>query len=282
MISFPNAKINLGLNVAGKRPDGYHNLETVFYPVKVHDALEIITSTRISFATTGFNIDDNAGQNLCLKAYDILKKDYPGLPGVQFHLHKNIPIGAGLGGGSSDAAYTLTMLNKKFRLHISKEKLADYALALGSDCPFFIYNKPCFASGRGEILEPLQLDLSAYTLALINPAIHVSTKLAFAHLTPSRSSKPIKQVISQPIETWKDDLQNDFEEPVFRNYPEVKKIKEMLYERGAAYAGMSGSGSTVYALFKLPEIDLPSFPPHYISNYVAGYTLLHKGSAGFS
>jgi 4-diphosphocytidyl-2-C-methyl-D-erythritol kinase len=263
MLAFPNCKINLGLNIVSKRTDGYHNLETVFYPISVKDALEVITSKSFSFQCTGLSISGGVEDNLCIKAYHLLKKDFPDLPEVSIHLHKAIPMGAGLGGGSADGAFMLSLLNKKFRLNISEEKLITYSLQLGSDCPFFIINKPCFATGRGEKLTPVAVDLSSYKIVLINPGIHVSTKEAFSALTPAVPAKSIQQIIEQPVETWKAELKNDFEETVFQLHAAIKDIKERLYAEGAVYAAMTGTGSTVYGIFK-PEVTYNlSFPATY-------------------
>lgn len=258
MIVFPNCKINLGLTILQKRKDGFHDLETVFYPIALKDALEIIInpgkSSSIEFSQSGITVEGNEENNICIKAYHLLKKDFPQLPPVKMHLHKTIPTGAGLGGGSADAAFTLLLLNKIVALNLSTSQLINYALQLGSDCPFFIINKPCLATGRGEILEPVTIDLSAYTFVIVNPGIHINTGWAFAQLVQvSNISKMLdtcKQIIHQPIQTWKNELSNDFEKPVFENYPEIKTIKEKLYESGAVYASLSGSGSTVYGVFK--------------------------------
>lgn len=266
MIVFPNCKINLGLHVLRKRNDGYHDLESVFYPIAIKDALEVIKKTPSSFTQTGLDIESSSGENICLKAYQLLKKDFPQLATVEMYLHKTIPIGAGLGGGSADGAFTLKLFNKIFDLHLSEKQLLKYALKLGSDCPFFIINKPCLATGRGEILEPIDLNLSGYKIILINPGIHISTSWAFANLDVSDTSKvsdTLKETIQQPVEIWENKLKNDFEEPVFKNYPEIKKIKEKLYQSGAVYASMSGSGSTVYGFFKKEMIVKNSFPKNY-------------------
>ncbi len=253
MVTFPNCKINLGLHITGKREDGFHNLETVFYPVPYRDALELLPNTNtglaVEFIATGIAVDGNTANNLCVKAYHLLKKDFPQIPAVKIHLHKAIPLGAGLGGGSADAAFMLKLLNEKFKLNISTAQLLNYSLLLGSDCPFFIINKPCFATGRGEMLEEIAVDLSSYTLALINPGIHVNTGWAFSNINPSLPEKSIKEIIQQPISTWKDELKNDFETAVFTAHPAVKEIKELLYAQGALYAAMSGSGSTVFGIF---------------------------------
>ncbi len=265
MVLFPNCKLNLGLNIIGKRTDGYHELETVFYPLHLNDVIEVIENPAFHFSTSGFNIDGDDETNLCIKAYQLLKNDFPSLPPVQMHLHKAIPVGAGLGGGSADGAFTLTLLNKKFDLGLSEKQLADYSLQLGSDCPFFIINKPCFATGRGEMLERIHVDLTNYKILLVHPGIHVSTTWAFSKIDPCRSPVSIPEIIQQPIHTWKKDLKNDFEEPVFNKYPDIKNIKEKLYNGGAIYASMSGSGSTVYGIFKKEKDISISFPKNYFT-----------------
>lgn len=257
MLSFPNCKINIGLHVLGKREDGFHEIETVFYPVPLYDALEIISSATLEFTATGLPVDGSMTDNLCIKAYYLLKKDFPQLPFVKIHLHKTIPMGAGLGGGSADAAFMLNLLNYKFNLNLTTHQLINYALQLGSDCPFFIINKPCIAKGRGEKLEEIEVDISKYKIVLVNPGIHVNTGWAFSQLlkqsynekTYIHTGKSVKQIIAQPIISWKDELINEFETPVFNAYPQIKEIKETLYKLGALYAAMSGSGSTVYGIF---------------------------------
>lgn len=252
MLVFPNCKINLGLHILNKREDGFHNLETVFYPVPLKDILELIPNTDnkndIEFTGTGLAVDGNPEDNLCVKAYHILKKDFPQLPPVKVHLHKTIPMGAGLGGGSADAAFMLKLINDKFHLNIPTDQLINYALQLGSDCPFFIINKPCIGTGRGEVLEEVSLDLSSYKMILINPGIHINTGWAFSNINPAAVKKSIKEIIQQPVETWKDELQNDFEKPVSSAHPQIKEIKEALYKQGSLYAAMSGSGSTVFGI----------------------------------
>jgi 4-diphosphocytidyl-2-C-methyl-D-erythritol kinase len=263
MVIFPNSKINLGLNVVGKRSDGYHDIETVFFPIHLRDALEVIEKEKFEFSTSGFSIEGGPEKNLCIKAYDLIKKDLPQLPAVQMHLHKAIPMGAGLGGGSADGAFTLKLLNKKFDLLLSEKQLINYSLQLGSDCPFFILNKPCFATGRGEILEQTELDLSGYKFLIVHPPIHISTTWAFSTIKPLKPAKSIKQIIQQSISTWKAELINDFEKPVFESHPEIKNIKDKLYDAGAIYASMSGSGSAVYGIFKEEKTISISFPGNY-------------------
>ena len=254
MVSFPNCKINLGLRIIGKRSDGYHDLETIFHPVQLKDAIEVIEKEDGQFSSSGLAIGGDQQNNLCFKAYHLLKKDFPHLPAVQMHLHKAIPMGAGLGGGSADGAFTLKLVNKKFELSLSEKQLMEYALQLGSDCPFFILNKTCFATGRGELIDQIDLDLNGHKILIVHPGIHISTAWAFTQLSGRMhqpgSYKSATEVIHQPISTWKDELINDFEEVVFSKYPEIKKIKVELYNAGAIYSSMSGSGSAVYGIFK--------------------------------
>jgi 4-diphosphocytidyl-2-C-methyl-D-erythritol kinase len=265
MIVFPNCKINLGLNILGKREDGFHDLETVFFPVQLKDALEIIQhpESENQFTNSGILAEEKEENNICIKAYQLLKKDFPQLPSIKMHLHKTIPIGAGLGGGSADAAFTLKLLNEKFNLTIPGKRLSEYASQLGSDCPFFIINKPCIATGRGEILQEIDIALSNYQLILINPGIHINTAWAFSQLSPLFTNTFIHTVIHQPVETWKEALFNDFEKPVFSKYPEIKNIKEKLYKHEAIYASMSGSGSTIYGLFEKTKMIKIDFPENY-------------------
>ncbi|MGB5027881.1 MAG: 4-(cytidine 5'-diphospho)-2-C-methyl-D-erythritol kinase [Chitinophagaceae bacterium] len=269
MIVFPNCKINLGLNILRKRSDGYHDLETVFYPIALTDVLEIIEfknhgrTFSIPFSITGLPVKGEAASNLCVRAYKLLKKDFPHLPHIQVHLHKVVPTGAGLGGGSADAAFTLQLLNDLFDLKISREQLINYAAELGSDCPFFIINKPCFAKGRGEKLEELNVDLSAYKIIIINPGIHIDTGRAFLAITPALPAKSIKDIIVQPVSSWKDELVNDFEAVIFPEHKEIAAIKTQLYEAGAIYASMSGSGSTVFGMFPASKELKLTLPDHY-------------------
>ncbi|SEW50429.1 4-(cytidine 5'-diphospho)-2-C-methyl-D-erythritol kinase [Chitinophaga arvensicola] len=255
MIVFPNCKINLGLHITRKRPDGFHDLETVFYPLPVTDALEVLSdSTALQFESSGIAVPGNTADNLCVKAFHLLQQDFPALPLVNIHLLKNIPIGAGLGGGSSDAAFMLQLLNQKFQLGIGEAALVDYAARLGSDCPFFIVNKPCYATGRGEIMETVALDLSGYSFLLVHPGIHVNTGWAFQQLTPKAATYSLRELIGQPVETWKGIMTNDFEAPVFQAHPVLAEIKEEMYKGGAVYATMSGSGSAVLGIFPKNKI----------------------------
>ena len=261
MICFPNAKINIGLNVVEKRTDCFHNLETIFLPIGLKDALEFIESETLHFENSGLTIDGYPQNNLCVKAWKLIQQDYA-IPPVHIHLHKVIPFGAGLGGGSADAAFMLRLLNDYFKLDISQEKLITYALALGSDCPIFILNKPCYGTGRGEILEPISVSLSGKYLVLINPGIHVPTRDAFATITPKHSEFDLRESIQKPISDWKNYIVNDFETSIFPKYPAIAKIKEMLYSQGALYASMSGSGSSVYGIFDEGS-DLQKLFPDY-------------------
>ena len=254
MIQFPNAKINLGLNILRKRADGFHDLETIFYPIALFDTLEFIESNELKFEMSGIAIPGNMEDNIILKAYHLLKNDFPQLPNVNIHLLKNIPTGAGLGGGSADASFMLMALNKHFQLEISKQNIINYAAQLGSDCPFFIHNQPCKATSRGEVLEVIQLNLVDYQFVLVNPKIHVNTGWAFAQLTPHQPIKSVFDIIQQPIHTWKEELINDFEKPIFEAHPMMQNIKNNLYDLGAIYASMSGSGSTLFGIFN-KDID---------------------------
>jgi len=243
------------LSVLAKRADGYHNLETCFYPVPWRDILEVIPSNTFAFSTTGIVIPGNPEDNLCVKAYRSLQKDFDLAP-VNIHLHKIIPTGAGLGGGSSDAAYTLRLLNDIFSLGIQQQKLMDYAARLGSDCAFFTQNDPMIGTGRGEILKKIKLSLDDKFLVVIKPDIHVSTADAFAGISPTPSTPSVAEIILDfSIQRWKEFLKNDFEETIFKKYPDIKLLKEKLYSLGATYASMSGSGSAVFGIFD-KEIDV--------------------------
>jgi 4-diphosphocytidyl-2-C-methyl-D-erythritol kinase len=259
MICFPNGKINLGLHVSGKRQDGYHDIETIFYPIAINDAVEVVPATQSGISLSGLPLDGKTNDNLCMKAYAMLKTDFPDLPPVNIFLHKVIPAGAGLGGGSADGAFTILALDKLFELNLSKAQRLHYALHLGSDCPFFVINKPCYASGRGEILEPIDLDLSRYSFIIVYPYIHISTSWAFSEVKPDQKSRALKEIIAKPVSYWKEDLKNDFEEPVFFKHPNLKLIKEKLYMYGALYASMTGSGSCVFGIFEKNHLPLMSF-----------------------
>lgn len=260
MITFPNAKINLGLNITEKRPDGYHNLETIFYPISLEDALEITvlnsSEHRFSLHQSGLEIAGVPETNLVVKAYKLLDEKFH-LPPVDIYLYKNIPSGAGLGGGSSDAAFMLKLLNEKFRLKLSDETLEEYAAILGADCAFFIKNTPTFAEGIGNLFSPVTLSLKGYQLVLVKPDIFVSTREAFAQIRPHKPEHSLREIITVPIDQWKDYMVNDFEESVFPQHPAIGKIKEDMYNEGAIYAAMSGSGSSVFGIFH-PDASLPT------------------------
>lgn len=279
MIVFPNCKINLGLNVVSKREDGYHNLETVFYPVPLHDALEAklmdkhfplaancdlkVTGTPTALAGMGECPDE---KNLVVKAYNLIAQDFE-IPRIHIHLFKNIPSQAGLGGGSSDAAYMIRLLDERFRLNMGNARMEQYAAQLGADCAFFITAEPSYATGIGDILQPIGNDtvckdyLDGYYLALVKPNVAVSTKEAYAAITPRKPAKCCRDIVLQPVETWKNELTNDFEEGVFAIHPILAEVKQKLYDMGAVYAQMSGSGSTIFGLFHNEPKDLESIFP---------------------
>lgn len=259
MICFPNAKINLGLNIVSHREDGFHNLETIFYPIGLKDALEIVPKKdssdqkRYRFFQSGMQLDTEDENNLVIKAYKLLA-NYKEIPDIDIHLLKKIPSGAGLGGGSSDAAFMLKLLNDTFKFGYPLVELENFASQLGSDCPFFIQNKPVFATGTGNIFEDIELDLSSYHFLLVKPDINISTKDAFSLIKPSKPIVSLKDIISKPVSEWKEFMKNDFEISVFEKFPEICNIKEKMYDSGALYASMSGSGSAVYGIFEcVPE-----------------------------
>ena len=262
MLSFPNAKINLGLHITAKRPDGFHDLESCLYPVGWTEVLEIIESDALTFTSSGLAIPGNADNNLCLKAYRILERDF-GLPPVHIHLHKAIPIGAGLGGGSADAAFAVKLLNAKFDLRLTDDQLEDYARPLGSDCAFFVRNQPRFAYGKGDCFEETPVSLKGFFVTLVYPNIHVSTAEAYAGIRPQKPETALKTILARPVSEWKHTLANDFEAGVFARHPVLFSIKEKLYGSGAVYAAMSGSGSTIYGIFAR-EMDWKGvFPAEY-------------------
>lgn len=259
MITFPCAKINLGLNIVSKRPDGYHNLETVFYPIPLTDALEIKymdekfpSESPCDLKITGNDVDCNEEDNLVIKAYQLLAADFQ-LPRVHAHLVKRIPTQAGLGGGSSDAAYMIRLLDERFRLNIGIPEMERYAAKLGADCAFFITADPSYAEGIGDVLMPVDVPgagLGGYYLAVVKPSVAVSTRDAYAAIVPKTPAKCCRDIVRQPIETWKDELVNDFEAPIFAMHPELAAIKQSLYDAGAVYAAMSGSGSALFGIFR--------------------------------
>lgn len=262
MLVFPNAKINLGLNITEKRPDGYHNLETIFYPVPVEDALEInilnAGNEKFRLHQAGLEIAGETENNLVVKAYRLLDARF-NLPPIDIHLFKHIPSGAGLGGGSADAAFMLKLLNEKFHLELTTAELEEYAARLGADCAFFVRNQPTYAEGIGNIFSPIAFSLKGYQIWLVKPDIFVSTKDAFARIRPHHPDRSLKDIVQLPVEEWKGLMVNDFEESVFPQFPAIGEIKEEMYRQGAIYASMSGSGSSVYGIFKedapLPEVN---------------------------
>lgn len=256
MVVFPNAKINIGLRILHRRSDGFHNISTFFYPIPYKDILEIIPSHKLSFHTSGLPIQGNKEDNLCLKAYHLLKADYPKIPSFAIHLHKNIPMGAGLGGGSADAAFILKAINKKSGLELSNKQLTHYAAQLGSDCSFFIENSPALASGKGEVLQSISINnLSGYQLLIVTPNnISINTARAYQNIQPQEEEIPLSNLIQRPISSWKDNIKNDFEAAIFKQHPLLQKIKTTLYNKGAIYAALSGSGSSIYGIFP-NEID---------------------------
>ena len=258
MVVFPNAKINLGLNIIRKRADGYHELETCFCPVPWNDVLEIIEADKTTFSASGIPIPDD-GQNIVLKAYQLIKAEFD-LPPVAIHLHKVIPIGAGLGGGSSDAAYTISLLNELFSIGLNDHQMINYAAQLGADCAFFIKNEPCLASGVGEQLAPLNISFIGHQIFLVYPNLHISTKVAFEGIVPQVPSKKISDILSdKPMKEWRGELGNDFETPLFKKFPILNEIKKSFYENGALYASMSGSGSCIYGIFEEEiNIEMPN------------------------
>lgn len=256
MITFPNCKINLGLNIIAKRADGFHDIETLFLPLQLHDALECVVSEKNTFKTYGIDIPGNSSDNIILKAYELLKRDFPSLPQLSIYLLKHIPTGAGLGGGSADGAFMLRLLNDYFNLKISNHKLSKYALSLGSDCPFFIYNTPCLATGRGETLIPIELNLQKYHIVLVKPDIHINTGWAFSQIQPHNPIHSISETINTDISNWQEFLINDFETQIFKAHSILPEIKSKLLEINACYASMSGTGSVVYGLFDSTNTEI--------------------------
>lgn len=270
MVGFPNAKINLGLYITSKRSDGYHDLVSCFYPVDWQEALEIIPSSTFSFSSSGLTIPGDSGSNLVVKAYELVKKTHP-VPTSSIHLHKAIPMGAGLGGGSADAAVTLLLLNQLYKLSLSKEELLQLSGQLGSDCAFFIHNTPCIATSRGEVLTPIQLSLKGYRILLVHPGIHISTQQAYAGVKPRPLPIKLEEILQDKPASWKNQLHNQFEEHLFVQFPEVAQIKEKLYQMGADYASMSGSGSAVYGIFTEDHsLEDIKWPEHYRIKVVSG------------
>lgn len=255
MILFPNAKINIGLNITERRTDGYHNLETIFYPIKINDALEVVESNELTFESSGLEIPGRMEDNLCVKGYHLLKKDHD-IPPVAIHLHKHIPIGAGLGGGSADAAFFIKLIDQKFGLGISIEQQQNYARKLGADCAFFIENKPVYAFEKGDEFEPIRLDLSAYYIVLVMPPVQVSTAEAFRGIQPAPVRESLYDLIQSPVASWRKFIKNDFELSIFKNHAMIRGVKAALYDAGAIYASMSGSGASVFGIFSSrPDLE---------------------------
>ena len=267
MICFPNAKINLGLNIVSQRNDGFHNLETIFYPINLKDGLEIINSEsqeQYQFFQTGIKIDGDPSTNIVIKALELVKNHSKiNIPNIDIHLLKKIPTGAGLGGGSSDAAFMLKLLNKAYNLGIPNNELIELALQIGADCPFFLYNKPAFASGIGNQLEPIDLDLSGMYLLIVKPDVFISTKEAYSMVSPKSPTLSLKEIATRPLYEWKELMKNDFEDPIFKKYPQICKIKQQLYDLGATYASMSGAGSSLYGIFNVKPHFHNLFNNHY-------------------
>jgi len=254
MICFPNGKINFGLNVVNKRDDGYHDLESIFYPIACHDAIEIVPAERMKMHFYGDDIPGDSSQNSCLKVYKLMRERYEIKP-IEIHLFKKIPIQAGLGGGSADASFFINLLDETFSLNLDLEEKVSLALEIGSDCPFFIRNQAAFCTGRGEEMEMVDLSLSAYDLYLVSPSVSISTPWAYGQISPQRPEKSVIEIAMQAPETWKAELENDFEAVVFDAQPQLAELKTTLYKQGAVYASMSGSGSAFYGLFKKGSID---------------------------
>ena len=271
MLSFPNAKINLGLRITGRLPNGYHRIESCLFPIPWHDALEFVLGKKTSFESSGLPVEGKPEQNLVLKAYQLLKKEHP-IAELSIHLHKAIPMGAGLGGGSADAAFMLKMLNEYFRLSLDNSLMEGYAAKLGSDCPFFVQNTPALAKGTGTELQTLDLDLSGLHLVILNPGIHISTREAYGGVAPKPSDQDLEALLlSKDFEKWRKVLVNDFEKSIFERYPLVSGLKKQLYKMGAVYAAMSGSGSALFGLFE-SAVKIPK----YLENYLCQYLVISK------
>jgi 4-diphosphocytidyl-2-C-methyl-D-erythritol kinase len=261
MICFPNAKINLGLKIVNKRKDGYHNLETIFYPAPLKDALEIVLANETTLTQTGLHIDHSPGDNIVMKAYNLIEKKHK-IPHLSIYLKKNIPWGAGLGGGSSDASAMLRLINDMAELKLKDTELEKFAAVLGADCPFFIRNKPAIGTGTGSRLKPIDLSLKGYIIYIVKPPVMVLTKKAYSMIKPGKQTFDLRTLPSIPVSQWRDVLINDFEAVVFEHYPMIEQIKNELYANGAEYAAMSGSGSAVFGLFK--NTFTPEFPNCFV------------------
>lgn len=256
MICFPNAKINIGLNIISCRNDGYHNLETIFYPIKINDAIELIETPEMSFETSGIEIPGHANENLCLKAYNLIRCDFD-LPNISIHLHKKIPIGAGLGGGSANAAFFIKLINDKFNLGLTFDLMQGYCRLLGADCAFFIENKPLFAYDKGDVFKPIDLDLTNFNLVLVMPPVHVSTSEAYRGVLPKQPLQSLQDLIKLPINQWQEKVLNDFEPNIFSAYPQIGSLKAELIASGAIFSLMSGSGASVFGIFNSkPDLSI--------------------------
>jgi 4-diphosphocytidyl-2-C-methyl-D-erythritol kinase len=269
VLTFPNAKLNLGLYVTARRPDGYHDLETVFLPLPWTDVLEVLPAPKGQAATdltlSGRPIPGAVATNLCLKAYELLKADFPDLPAAQMQLHKVVPIGAGLGGGSADAAFALRAIGEVFGLGLAAAQLENYARRLGADCAFFIENTPRLARGKGDIFEPIALSVSGTACVVVYPGLHISTPQAFAGIVPQAPAYPLREALAQPMRTWRTTVSNDFEKSLAPTHPVLADIKQQLYAAGATYASLSGSGSAVYGLFEgVSEAPTLPWPAEYL------------------
>ncbi|NDA61246.1 MAG: 4-(cytidine 5'-diphospho)-2-C-methyl-D-erythritol kinase [Chitinophagia bacterium] len=267
MVGFPPGKINLGLYITSKRPDGYHNLETIFIAVDLRDAIECVPAgagdtNLVELSISGRPIAGDPVNNLCVKAWHLLRRDFPQLPPVCMHIHKNIPMGAGMGGGSANGTYMLQLLVQQFQLSVNEAYITSLSLELGSDCPFFLHATPCFAKGRGEELSPISLPLEGYKVLLIHPSVPISTAEAFAHIQPEPVKEILPSLIQYPVEEWKERIHNQFENTVFKAHPHLAAYKKSLYDLGAAYASLTGSGSTIYGLFPTGTSQ-PTLPPHW-------------------
>ncbi|MCU0447174.1 MAG: 4-(cytidine 5'-diphospho)-2-C-methyl-D-erythritol kinase [Microscillaceae bacterium] len=263
MINFPNAKINLGLHIVEKRADGFHNLESFFYPVMWQDVLELVEAKAWQFATSGIAIPPDGKDNLCGRAYQLLQTDFD-LPPVHIHLHKGIPIGAGLGGGSADAAFTLKALNQLFQLKLTTSQLADYARTLGSDCAFFIANQAQYCFEKGDKFEDLAIDIRGNYIGLVYPNLAISTQEAYRRVVPNNSRVPLRKLLLEnDVNDWKNLIFNDFEQALFPSYPILGEVKQKLYDLGAIYAAMSGSGSTLFGIFA----QKPQLKNHFPSEF---------------
>ena len=263
MLIFPSCKINLGLRITEKRTDGFHNLQSCFYPVGWADGLEIIPTPTFGFTSSGLPIPGNPAHNLCIRAYNLLKADFD-LPPVQMHLHKIVPIGAGLGGGSADAAFALKLLNEQFGLGLTVPQLEEYARQLGSDCAFFVQNRPLYCVEKGDIFSEIPVDLQGYHILLVYPNLAISTAEAYAGVRPRQPEASLFDQLVQPIATWRDTIKNDFEDSLFPRYPILGQIKRQLYDAGAVYASTSGSGSTVYGIFNAPVTSPNQFATYHV------------------